>query len=177
MDNLTKIEAVIFSEGGEISIKNLCKVLNISNDDLITNIQEYNNLNRGMVLVADDSMVLMRVSDKYNQLIKQLREDKINEDISKAGLEVLSIVMYCKGGDISTGEVEQIRGVNSGYTLRQLTIRGFLKKVRTGMSYRYKPTAELLSFLGITNISELPRIEEVQERIREFQNNKEEQND
>jgi len=171
----SQLEAVIFSEGGEMLVKSICDVLGIGTDELTVLVQEYNEKeNKGMVLVIDDKKVLMRVASEYAELIEKLRKDVQNEELSKAALEVLSIVLYSEGTSLSASEVEHIRGVNSGYTLRQLTMRGLLNKTRHGMGYHYAPTAELLSFLGITNTSALPEIAQAQEQLRRFQDKDEE---
>ncbi len=177
MSNINQLEAIVFAEGGEVLINGLCRVLGIDTEELVVYVQEYNRLNRGTVLVTDDKVVLMRVSGEYASLVEQIRKDEMSEEISKAGLEVLSIVLYSESRDMSATEVEHIRGVNSGYTLRQLTMRGFLNKARVGTGYRYSPTAELMSFLGVKGKAELPDIEKIQDRVREFKDNKERQDD
>ncbi len=165
---VAQLEAVIFSEGGEMQVKKICDVLSISAEELASRVQEYNESGRGVVLVIDGKVVLMRVAGEHAPLVEQLRKSAQSEDISKAGLEVLAIVLYSEAGSMSASEVEHIRGVNSGYTLRQLTMRGLLGKARKGMGYQYAPTAELLSFLGVTSRDALPEITEVRQKVHTF---------
>jgi chromosome segregation and condensation protein ScpB len=168
MDKKSQLEAIIFSEGAEARIKDVCKILTIDNAELTTMVGEYNLSKRGTVLVLDDKKVLMRVAAEHAELVEAMRKDEQSQDLSKAALEVLSIVLYSDGGSMSASGVEHIRGVNSGYSLRQLTMRGLLSKSRVGMSYKYSPTAELLSFLGITTQTELPNLSEVRQKIQKF---------
>jgi len=91
--------------------------------------------------------------------------------VSKAGLEVLAIVLYSGGSGVSASDVEQIRGVNSNYTLRQLTMRGLLSKERSGIGYKYTPTADLLSYLGVTDLDSIPGILDIRQKIDEFISN------
>lgn len=165
---VAKLEALIFSEGGEMQISKICDVLHMNREELADRVREYNDNERGTVLVIDTKVVLMRVASEHAPIVEQFRQSIQSDDISKAGLEVLAIVLYSETGSMSASEVEHVRGVNSGYSLRQLTMRGLLSKAHKGMGYQYTPTAELLSFLGVTNISSLPEIVEVRQRIQSF---------
>ena len=168
LNTINKLEAVIFSEGGEVLSKQVLKALSITSEQLAELVQEYNNSSRGMVLIYDNKKVLMRVASEYTYLIDQLRKDVLNESLSNAALEALAIVLYRDSNGTSASEVEQLRGVNSGYTLRQLTMRGLLNKSKQGMSYIYTPTAELLAHIGIADISQLPELTEVQDKLKIF---------
>ncbi len=168
MNKQAQLEAILFSEGGEMPVKAVRDALGLQQDELAMLVSAYNEQGRGMVLVIDDKKILMRVSQEHAPLVETLRKEESNQALSKASLEVLSLVLYSEGSSLSASEIEHIRGVNSGYTLRQLTIRGLLSKVRSGMSYQYAPTAELLSFLGVTHAGALPGMAEVQQQLKIF---------
>jgi chromosome segregation and condensation protein ScpB len=169
MTKLTsQLEAIIFSEGGEMKIKNVCDALNLSKGQVLELANEHNASGRGTVLVVDEKHILMRVAGEYASLVEGLRVDAQSEELSKAALEVLAIILYNEGGRMSASEVERVRGVKSSYSLRQLTMRGLLSKARQGMGYRYAPTAELLAHLGITSLAELPDAQAVRQQLREF---------
>ncbi len=171
---MAQCEALLFSEGGEMLTKDICNALSIDVESLVLLVQEYNaREHSGMVLIMDNTKLIMRVAGEHADLIKRLRQDEQKQEISKAGLEVLAIVLYSQGEAISASEIEHIRGVNSNYTLRQLTMRGLLSRSRRGMSYQYAPTAELLSFLGITTRADLPGIKDIQEQIKYFKDTNE----
>jgi len=108
-------------------------------------------------------------------LVEQYRGQSDAEDLSKASLEVLSIVLY--KGSTTASDIEYIRGVNSGYTLRQLTMRGLVSKSKQGMSYVYAPTVELMSHLGITTLQELPQSVDMLRQLEEFERQKDDRED
>ncbi len=162
------LEAIVFSEGGEIPLKEVVRVLGLTQQELSEVVDSYNRSGGGLILVQDSKRVVMRVAGNYASAIESYRKNTLSEGISKAGLETLAIVLY-KGESTASG-VEHIRGVNSGYTLRQLTIRGLLNKSKVGMSYTYIPSVELLSLLGIVKLDDVPGIEEVREQLKEFEN-------
>ncbi len=175
MDKIAKLEAIVFSEGGEVSVKQVLKVLHIGNAKLVELIKQYNNSKRGMVLVLDTKRIIMRVSGEFAEVVERVRGDTIKDGISKAGLEVLSIVLYSPDEDISASEIESIRGVNSAHTLRHLTMRGLLSKMRSKSVdagargvYKYSTTPELLAVLGVTQKEDLPDFLEIRKKISDF---------
>jgi segregation and condensation protein B len=86
-----------------------------------------------------------------------MRKDELSKELSKATLETLSIIIYKQGS--TRAEIDYIRGVNSSFILRNLLIRGLIQKEShptDSRKYFYKPTFELLGFLGIQKLEELP---------------------
>ena len=79
------------------------------------------------------------------------------KDLGKAGLETLSIILY--RGPATRRDIDYIRGVNSQFILRNLLIRGLVEKIQNPDDQRtffYKPTFQLLSYLGIGKLEDLP---------------------
>ena len=71
--------------------------------------------------------------------------------------KTLSIILYKNG--VKRSEIDYIRGVNSSFILRALSIRGLVDKVvdpDDNRRFIYKPSFDLLSFMGVTSIKELP---------------------
>ncbi|KKR79438.1 MAG: Segregation and condensation protein B, partial [Candidatus Nomurabacteria bacterium GW2011_GWA2_40_9] len=86
-----------------------------------------------------------------------LQKEELNKDLSKSSLETLSVILYKNG--VNRREIDYIRGVNSSFTLRALSVRGLVERVldpADSRRYVYKPTFELLSFMGIKSVEELP---------------------
>jgi chromosome segregation and condensation protein ScpB len=64
-----------------------------------------------------------------------------------------------------------VRGVNSQFILRNLLIRGLITRVDDPSDERaflYRPSLELLAFLGITDIDQLPEYEDVLVKLSSF---------
>lgn len=101
-------------------------------------------------------------------MLEQIKKEELNKDLSKASLETLSIILYKNGAPRSL--IDYIRGVNSNFILRALSIRGLVEKVndpKDNRRYIYKPTFELLSYMGVTSIEELPDYENVLKNLSE----------
>ena len=90
-------------------------------------------------------------------------------------MEILSIVLY-KGG-VSRAEIDYIRGVNSTFILRALSVRGLIDRAEDPKDHRrfiYKPSFDLLSFMGVRSVEELPEWQEVQANLESAAKNLEE---
>jgi segregation and condensation protein B len=104
-----------------------------------------------------------------SDVITKLRKQELEGSLGKAALETLSIVLY--RGPISRTDIDYIRGVNSQFILRRLSIRGLIEKKQTESTrggHLYTPTIELLTHLGITDVQNLPEYKKVQESLEEI---------
>ncbi|TSC60892.1 MAG: segregation and condensation protein B, partial [Parcubacteria group bacterium Gr01-1014_107] len=125
-------------------------------------------LTGGLRLILSDKEVMLGTAPELSPLISELTKEELNRDLGKAGLETLSIILY--RGPVSKKEIDYLRGVNSSFILRNLSIRGLIERFEKAASRSafYRPTLELLSFLGIKRIEELPEYREVREQIKKL---------
>ena len=117
---------------------------------------------RGIVLLEKENDISLGTAPELSKLIEDLQKEELNKDLSKASLETLSIILYKNG--VSRAEIDYIRGVNSSFTLRALSVRGLIEKstdAKDSRRYIYKPSFEALSFMGIKSVEELPDYGEV----------------
>jgi chromosome segregation and condensation protein ScpB len=73
-----------------------------------------------------------------------------------------------------------MRGVNSTFILRNLSIRGLVERVEDEKDkrvFKYKATLSLLAHLGLTKIEELPNFAEFKQKIEESKSDRETKND
>ncbi|MDP7368830.1 MAG: SMC-Scp complex subunit ScpB [Candidatus Pacebacteria bacterium] len=167
----TKIEALLFFKGEGVKIKELVKLLKADKEDVENALLELKEKlsDRGIGLIRKEDEVMLGTVSEMSDLIEEIRKEELTKDLGKAGAETLSIVLY--KGPITRAEIDYIRGVNSTFILRNLLIRGLVEKVpnpKDQRSFLYKPTLELLSYLGISGIEELPEFDTVQSEIKTF---------
>lgn len=167
----TKIEAILFYKGEAVKIKELVGLLGVDNESIENTLNELKEKlsERGFVLIRKDDKVELRTNPQMSDLIEQIRKDELAKDLGKAGAETLAIVLY--KGPVTRAEIDYIRGVNSRFILRNLLIRDLVEKVsnpKDSRSFLYKPTLELLAFLGIKSIEELPEFDKVQDELSKF---------
>jgi len=165
-----KIEAILFFKGEPISIKRLGEILKVSKEEIGEALIDLNNdlRDRGIVLLEKGGEVTLGTSPELSSLIEHLQKEELNKELSKASLETLSIVLY--KNSVTRAEIDYIRGVNSSFTLRMLSIRGLVEKTtdpKDNRRYIYKPTFDLLSYMGVKNVEELPEYREINNNLNE----------
>ncbi len=164
-----KIEAILLFKNEPVSLVTLSKVLDVSREEVlsaISNLQkDYES--RGIVIISDGESFSLGTNPNLSELIEGIQKEEISRDIGRAGLETLSIILY--RGPVSRREIDHIRGVNSGFILRNLLVRGLIERTEgSERSYTYKPTLELLRHLGITKIEDLPEYATALRKMEEF---------
>jgi len=88
--------------------------------------------------------------------------------LSPAALETLAIIAYRQ--PVGRVEVDEIRGVDSGAVIDKLLERGLVEIVSRGEGLGrpllYGTTPPFLEILGLKNLEELPRLEELSVALR-----------
>lgn len=164
----SKIESILFYKGEPVSLDKLSSILNVSKEEIAESIITLsNNLKeRGIVLQINEDRVSLGTHPEMSELIEAMQKEDLNKELSKSSLETLSIILYKNG--IGRAEIDYIRGVNSSFILRALSIRGLIEKSvdpKDSRKYIYKPSFELLSFMGITSVEALPEFNEINQKI------------
>jgi len=167
------IEAVLFWKGEPVSIKKLSQIFSKTEEEILTALKklEENLIGRGVSLIWKENEVTMGTSKETSELIEKLTKEELIRDLGRAGLETLSIIIY--QGPISRAEIDYIRGVQSTFILRNLMIRGLVEKItnpKDQRSFLYKPTFELLSYMGLTKIEDMPEFKEAKAEIESYKN-------
>jgi segregation and condensation protein B len=167
----SQIEAVLFWKGEPQSIKKLADSLGKNEEDIKSALQTLKEkiTGRGVELIYKDDEVMLGTATKLSHIIERLTKEELVKDLGKAGLETISIIAY--KGPISRAEIDHIRGVQSNFILRNLQIRGLVERIsnpKDARSFLYRPTFELLQFLGVSKIEDLPEYEKVK---AEFEQN------
>jgi segregation and condensation protein B len=163
-----QIEAILFFKGEPVSRKKLADILKVGQTEINEGLEKLKDSlqNRGIVLLEKENEITLGTAPELSELIENLQKEELNKDLSKAALETLSIVLYKNG--VSRAEIDYIRGVNSSFTLRALSVRGLVEKTtdtKDNRRFIYKPSFELLSFMGVKSVEELPEYEEVKNSI------------
>ncbi len=166
-----QIEAILFFKAEPLSIKKLAEIFAKSEEEIKIALDSLNQKlqGRGVQLVFKDDEVTLTTASFSAPLIEKLTKEELVRDLGKAGLETLSIIAY--KGPISRAEIDYIRGVQSNFILRNLQIRGLIEKITDPKDQRkflYRPTFELLSFLGISRIEDLPEFEKAKAEFESY---------
>ena len=165
------IESILYFKGEPLSKKELAKILEITQETLEEALVSLSQKleGRGIVLVKSDSEVSLGTSPESSEIIEKFKKEDLEKDLGKAGLETLTIVAY--RGPIGRNAIDNIRGVNSSFILRNLMIRGLVERVsdpKDQRAFLYKPTLDLLKYLGIEKVEDLPEYANVISKLEEI---------
>jgi segregation and condensation protein B len=161
-----KIEAILFYRGEPVLIKKLSTIFKKEEGEIKQSLSLLDKrLTGGLRLILGETEVMLGTAPELSSLITDLIKEELDRDLGKASLETLSIILY--KGPVSKKEIDYLRGVNSGFILRNLSMRGLVERFEKSGSRSafYRPALELLSFLGIKRIEELPEYKEVKGKI------------
>ncbi len=177
MDFLERhIEALVFASPQPIKLEELCGCLEELLEAQIPQEDIFASLNSLKKRYESDafSFEIIQVASGYQFLTKAAYQNSIQlhlkniskKRLSKSILEVLSIVAYKQ--PITKAEVEKVRGVNSDYAIRRLLEKNLIeirgKKEDIGRPIIYGTTNFFLEYFGINQLSDLPKLEELQEK-------------
>ncbi|MDB5238461.1 MAG: scpB [Candidatus Kaiserbacteria bacterium] len=172
IDLASKIEAILFSEGGTLPRKKLAQVLNESEDAINVALVELKQRKEGsaLSLIETEREVTLAVSEEASPVVAAAFERELGREVGDAGLEVLAIILY--RGPSTRAEIDYIRGVNTSSTIRLLTARGLIERAlnpKDSREYLYRPTVELLAHLGARNTTELPEYDKITSELAAFE--------
>lgn len=158
------LESLLFVSGEPLKIPRLVKIVGIERGEIEAALEDlekfYADSAGGLVLLRKDDEVQLATRPDNSEFVDQLFKSEIQEALSPAALEVLSIIAY--RSPITRAEIEMIRGVNCSYTIRNLLLRGLIDRIdnpKDSRGYIYKVSFELLKKLGVENIQKLPDFE------------------
>ncbi|MBX4211021.1 SMC-Scp complex subunit ScpB [Candidatus Parcubacteria bacterium] len=172
MNLSSQIEAILYFKGEPVSAKKLAEFAGVSLEEVTQAITELktNLEGRGLTIIEMESEYMLATGPGASDIIQKITKDELTRDIGKAGLETLSIILY--KGNVSRREIDYIRGVNSTFILRNLMIRGLVERVVRDTDQRqflYKPTFELMSYMGIKKIEDLPEYSDMKKEMEAFE--------
>lgn len=163
------LESLLFVSGEPMSFGKLSKIIGEEEKTLKTAAEDlaedYKTRKSGVRVVVSDGQAQMVTAGENADVVEKLLKIDIEGDLSRSALETISIVAY--RGPLSRADIDEIRGVNTSFTLRQLAIRGLVEKIdnpHDARAYLYKISFDFLRHLGIEKIEDLPRYQELRER-------------
>ena len=171
-DLILHIEAIIFSSATAVSVKEL--QANFSKiDEAITSekVEECIQKIKEKFELENNAFELKKVGggfqfltkEKYHESISVFLNQKAKRKLSTSALETLSIIAYKQ--PVTKSEIEQIRGVNSDYSVHKLLEKELVsiagKADKPGRPILYAVSQYFLDYFGINSIEEMPKIKEV----------------
>ena len=165
------IEAILFFKSEPLDIKEVAIMTGKDESEIRNAVSTLEDRlsKTGLRLVRNGDSIAMGTAPELGEFFKKLQKEELNKTLGKASLETLTIILY--QSPVSKSEIDYVRGVNSGFILRNLLIRGLIEREvnpKDRRTFLYSPTFNLLSHMGLSKISELPEYENVRKEIEEF---------
>ena len=170
MSKLAEIEALLFVAGEDgLRVRQLAELLSLPPTGVTQSLEK---LAEKYQKDEDSSLALLETSNTYKivtkqdsaELLREYSKAPINQSLSRAALETLSIIAYKQ--PITRIEVDEIRGVNSSGAISKLQIFDLIrengKKEVLGRPNLYVTTDYFLDYMGINSLEELPVVEETE---------------
>ena len=167
---IASLEALLFIYGEPITIIKAAKILSVSVEEingLLENIKNNFNENneRGLMFIKKDDCLQIVTKPEFANIIRKVFEKEFREDLTPSALEVIAVLAY--SGPLDRAELEYIRGINSAHTLRNLTLRGLINRDQK----KYSVSFDLLKYLGLSSLEQLPEYEQSKELLKNFKQN------
>ncbi len=141
----------------EVDVKRVSQVL----DELV---EEYAASERGFRLYTVSEGYQFRTREEFSEALRRFNKSKPFR-FSRAALETLAIIAYRQ--PITRGEIEYLRGVDSGGVLKTLFEKHLLrilgKKDVPGRPILYGTSKEFLELFGLRDLTGLPTLKEFSE--------------
>ena len=157
-------ESILFVHGEPMAIKRLAAITQASEEEMRDALAALaKNLDgRGLVLLEKDEEWQLGSHPLAAPYIEKLARGQFGEELSRPALETLAIIAY--RGPLARADIEDIRGVNSSFTLRALMMRGLIERTdhpRDARGFLYRVSMDFLKHLGLARMQDLPRYDEL----------------
>ena len=158
------IEGVLFAAGEPVGVERLCLALDIDRitaDSVCQRLADaYRYERRGIRLVRLDNSYQLCSAPEFADCIRRAFESRRPARLSQPALEVLAIIAYYQPA--TRAYVDQIRGVDSSYTVGLLLDRDLIEECGRlavpGRPILYRTTPTFLRSFGLSSLEELPEL-------------------
>ena len=158
------MEGILFASGEPVHVDRLCTALELDRataEQVLQRLMDYYAYERRGIrlLRMEDSWQLCSAPD-YAAVIRRACEIRKPAKLSQPALEVLTIIAYYQ--PTTRAYVDQIRGVDSAYTIGRLLERRLIEECGRlqvpGRPHLYRTTKQFLRAFHLTSLEDLPEM-------------------
>lgn len=168
------LEGVLFAAGEPVPVERLCLGLETDRPTLDAAAQrlmdQYRYERRGIRLLRLDASYQLCSAPELAPEIRRTLEGRKPARLSQPALEVLAIIAYYQ--PVTRAYVDQIRGVDSAYTVGLLLERDLIEEAGRlavpGRPVLFRTTKNFLRSFGMESLEELPDLPESSQEGRQL---------
>ena len=158
------VEGILFASGEPVHIDRICLAAELDRPTAELVLQKlmdyYSFERRGMRLLRLEDSWQLCSAPEYADVIRRAFEIRKPAKLSQPALEVLTIIAYYQ--PTTRAYVDQIRGVDSAYTVGLLLERELIEECGRlavpGRPILYRTTKNFLRSFGLSSLEELPEL-------------------
>ena len=158
------IEGILFASGEPIHVDRICIALEMDRPTVEQVLQKlmdyYAYERRGIRLLRIEDSWQLCSSPDHGDIIRKAFEIRKPAKLSQPALEVLTIIAYYQ--PTTRAYVDQIRGVDSAYTMGLLQERNLIEECGRlqvpGRPHLYRTTKQFLRAFHLTSLDDLPEM-------------------
>lgn len=161
------VEAILFAAGEPVPAARISLILSVDEEEVYAAAKaladEYSFNQRGIRLLRLADKLQLCSSPEYAAVITKVLEQRKPPMLSQPALETLAVVAYFQ--PVTRAYIDQVRGVDSSYTVGVLIDRGLIEKCGKldvpGRPSLLKTTDVFLRTMGISDLTELPELPDI----------------
>ncbi len=174
------VEALIFASPDPLPAESIVKALIAEDPSLEMHPTEIEGMIQALNLRYSEAKLSFTIRhagggysfathEVFHPYLSHIQHENASRKLSASAIETLAIMAYKQ--PITKPEVDAIRGVDSGYIIRQLLEKKLVdvagRKDAPGKPLLYRTSAVFLKHFGINSVDELPKPREIDEILKD----------
>lgn len=170
MDNLKAIvESLLFASDTPLTADKIKSIIQVKDRKVVASVlanlaEEYDAQKRGFLLREVAGGYQLRTRPEYREWVRRMKQGRPAR-LSRPSMETLAIVAYKQ--PVLRSDVEHLRGVDCGGTLKTLLERGLIRvlgrKDLPGRPIVYGTTKHFLEIFDMKDLSERPTLKDLED--------------
>ena len=168
-------EAILFAAGDPVGLERMALAMGVDGVQVEEALRElmdtYSFQRRGMRILRMEDAYQMVSAQEFSDVITRALETRKPPKLSASALETLTVIAYYQPA--TKAFVEQIRGVDSSYTISALLNKKLIEERGRlsvpGRPILYGTTPDFLRTFGLSSLEELPEVDLPQGQVRQVE--------
>lgn len=159
------LEAILFAAGDPVGAERMAISMGVSVEEIHAEVKalmdQYSFERRGMRIIQVEDAYQMVSAQEQADLITRALETRKPPKLSASALETLTVIAYYQ--PTTKAFVEQIRGVDSSYTISALLSKSLIEEQGRlsvpGRPILYGTTPDFLRTFGLNSLDDMPEVD------------------